>query len=194
LAASPSTLLENEDLFLLSAWPTKYISYIGAIAVGLISALSCFETAPMILQAIAEDRAVQILNPLDLGRVSVWNHEPNRAIAFTCALVFPFLFVTKLDFIAETAAVCFLAMYASLNLVTYLQSALKLHTWRPHFRYYSKYTALLGTVCCTFIMFYMEGLIALVVVLLALMLFVYIQITGTRAMVGQGMLGRTCKE
>lgn len=36
-----------------------------------------------------------------------------------------------------STAVCFLTMYASMNLACLLQSALQLHTWRPAFFYYS---------------------------------------------------------
>jgi len=189
LAAPQEVLERNENLFLLSAWPNMYMGYGGAILVGLISSLSCLEAAPRILQAIAQDRAVRALNPWDLGHVSYWNNEPNKAIAFTAVLILPFMFVEDIGLIAESAAVCFLTMYTGMNFSAFIQSVLRLHTWRPHFRMYSWGTALLGCITCSMIMFYMEGVIALVVVLMAVGLFFYIEVTGDKHVFGHGVLG-----
>lgn len=76
-----------------------------------------------------------------------------------------------------------------MNFCCFLQSTLSLPGWRPFFRYFSWHTALLGTLSCAFIMFYIEGVISLVAVVVAVMLFIVIEITGDTTTFGSGQRG-----
>jgi hypothetical protein len=73
-----------------------------------------------------------------------------------------------------------------MNLCCFLQSTLSLPGWRPFFRYFSWQTAVLGTLACAFIMFYIEGVISLVAVIVAVVLFIVIEITGDTTTFGSG--------
>ena len=97
----------------LTPLPLSLPPRIGTMAVGLISALSCFEVAPGILKSLAEDRSIHWLSSLDLGRVYSFAYRdgvPVRAILLTSLLVLPFFFVPNIDLVARCAAVCFLTM------------------------------------------------------------------------------------
>lgn len=72
MAAPSSILREDTEVLLRYAWPSPLLGYAGTMAVGLISALSCFEVSPRILQSLAEDRAIRVLSDWELNKVGVW--------------------------------------------------------------------------------------------------------------------------
>jgi hypothetical protein len=76
-----------------------------------------------------------------------------------------------------------------MNFACLLQSSLQLHTWRPAFPHYSSFTALLGTLACLFCTFYLDGLISLIVLVLALVLFLTIELRGDVTSFGHALKG-----
>ena len=60
---------------------------------------------------------------------------PVRASLLALAVAFPFLFIPSLDVIATVVTMIFLLNYTAVNATCALMSILRLHSWRPKFRY-----------------------------------------------------------
>jgi hypothetical protein len=74
--SNEGTLCDVLWLTCMYEWSFLWCRYVGAMAVGMCSSLSCLESAPSLLKGVADDRVLRILNPLDLGRVRCVNQWP----------------------------------------------------------------------------------------------------------------------
>lgn len=178
---------EGKYVLLVLAFPSKWVSVIGTILIGLGSALSCVDVAPRILQSIAKDGFIPLLQPFEV--LSGKSMEPRRAVLMTLALCLPAMFIPDIETVATYTSLAFLCMYASMNASCFVVSVLNLHSWRPQFKYYHWFTAFLGFVLSISIMFLMQPTSAGIMLISFLLLIIYVQLNGEKVAWGHGLEG-----
>ena len=72
----------------------------------------------------------------------------------------------------------FLMCYMFVNFACFLQSILKAPNWRPRFRFYHWTTSLLGALLCLVLMFLVSWYYALVAIVIAALIYKYIEYRG----------------
>lgn len=77
-----------------------------------------------------------------------------------------------------------------MNLTTFINAALHLHTWRPQFQQFSWHTALFGCLATLFTTFYLNAPISLIILLAIAALFAYIELEGDVSNFGHGIRGQ----
>jgi potassium/chloride transporter 4/5/6 len=143
--------------------------------------------APRLLQAIANDDLIPILRIFK--KVLPWNGEPTIALILTVILAEVGVLIASLDLVAPILSMFFLICYMFVNVACTLQSLLRAPNWRPRFRFYHWSTSLVGALLCIIIMFMISWYYALVAVIIALVLYKYIQFRGAEKEWGDGLRG-----
>ena len=186
--ASSDTLRDPaSQMLILLGWPSPWFSVIGTVIIGLGSALSCLDVAPRILQSLAADGYIPILRIF--AQLDGKSQEPRRATLVTFLLCFPTLFIEDIETVATYASLAFLCMYATMNFSCFVLSLLNLHSWRPQFRYFHWFSALVGFILCLTIMFLMEPIAAGAIIFIFLLLIIYVQVRGEKVAWGHGQQG-----
>jgi amino acid transporter len=89
LAAPSSVLREDTELLLRYAWPSPLLGYAGTMAVGLISALSCFGAAlllSLLLSAAHAVAAIVCVSHVCANCAGVWGRLADKAGRFASSL------------------------------------------------------------------------------------------------------------
>ena len=146
-ASQPLALITDDDL-LMKAWPHKVVALLGTVIVGIGSSISCLDVAPIILRDIAQGGDVPGLQELGAHRITGSHKEPQFATAITVALALPFAWMKGLEPIALAAALCFLQMYFTMDVLCFLNSSLRAPGWRPHWKIYSGMQAFVAALLC----------------------------------------------
>ena len=81
----------------------------------------------------------------------------------------------NLDIVGTLLSNFFVAAYALINFSVFHATITKSPGWRPSFKYYNHWVALLGTVLCITCMFLMSWVTALITFLCICVLYMYIQ-------------------
>ena len=125
----------------------------GAIAATISSALGSFMGAPRILQALSRDDIFPLLSPFAKGRAK--GDEPVRGLWLTFGLTLLVLFSAgndssggALNVVASILTMFFLYAYGLTNIAAFMESFTKNPSFRPRFRFYNTWTALIGAVGC----------------------------------------------
>ena len=147
---------------------------VGIFSATISSALGSLIGASRILQAMAHDELVggRLIAPFARGFGR--NAEPLLAVLLSWLLVQLTLFVNSLNTISTFVTVFFLASYGITNLACLGPALTSAPNWRPTFRFFRWYTALLGAILCFGGMFFVSPYVAGVTVLLLGALFVAI--------------------
>lgn len=175
------------------AWsPFPYSVHIGIIVSSMSQALQCLIVAPRLLQAIAKDHVVTILDPIEpLSH----DHEPIRALGVTyvtCALL---VLIGNLDVVAPLLTMCFLTCYINMNVSCFILTMLKAPSWRPEgierkrWRMWYKMVGLFGAGLGITIMFIVQWMWALMAGVLAISLYCYIDYKAEVSEWGSGLDG-----
>lgn len=133
----------------------------GVIAATLSSAMASFLGGPRILQSLASDKIFPILTPFAKGTGAVNN--PRRAIILTGTIAFAVIMFGHLNIVARIVSMFFLISYALLNYATWYEAHSESPSFRPRFKWFSKYLSLLGFFFCVAIIFALDmeyGLVA----------------------------------
>ncbi len=133
---------------------------IGLAAATLSSAVGSILIAPRTMQALAADEVfpVQKINEF-LKRGKGASNEPINATAITAVLIFIFVSLGSVDFVAQIISMFFMITYGSLCLVSFLEHFAGNPSYRPTFR--SRwYISLIGALACFIMMFQMAPLYA----------------------------------
>ncbi len=135
----------------------------GVVAATLSSALGSCMGAPRVLQALAKDRIIGILNPFRQGAGP--NNEPKRALLPTALIALIVLIwgglsgVAKdgsggaLNAVAVIVTMFFLYTYGMVNLAAFVESYGANPSFRPRFKYFHWITALFGALACIWVSF-----------------------------------------
>ena len=128
------------------------IVLIGIYAATLSSALASLVGAPRILLAIAEDNIIRIPG-LSYFAVTDKSGNPIRGYFLTVIIAFGFNCVGELNLIAPLISQFFILVYLLINFACFVMEISRCPGWRPSFRYFSKYSAFIGSLLCISVMF-----------------------------------------
>ncbi|EGD80722.1 solute carrier family 12 member 6 [Salpingoeca rosetta] len=168
------------------AWPHPIVILIGALLSTIGAGLQSLTGAPRLLQAIAQDNLLPFLSYF--GKASA-SGEPTRALVLTLIISECGVLIASLDAVAPIITMFFLMCYGFVNLACSLQSLLRAPSWRPRFKYYHWSLSSLGLVLCVLLMFVSSWFYALAAIVLAAVVYYYIEFKGAAKEWGDGIRG-----
>ncbi|RDD47585.1 Solute carrier family 12 member 6 [Trichoplax sp. H2] len=167
-------------------WPHPWVMLIGSFLSTVGAGLQSLTGAPRLLQAIASDSIIPIL---DFFKVTSKSGEPTRALILTFFIAEIGIIIASLDSVAPIITIFFLMCYSFVNLACTLQSLLKAPSWRPRFRYFHWTGSLIGLGLCIAMMIITGWYYALGALAIACVIYKYIEYSGARKEWGDGLRG-----
>ncbi len=159
---------------------------IGALLSTIGAGLQSLTGAPRLLQAIAKDGFIPMLNPF----ATLDNRgEPCRALVLTVCIAEVGIIMGDLDLIAPLLSMFFLLFYAGVNVACTVMSLSANPGWRPSFRYYHWSISLIGVVLCVGAMFSIDYKLALLALAIFAVCFYGIKFFGGVQEWGAGVRG-----
>jgi len=189
MSLSNETLMKDKMVVAKLAYPAEIIVNLGIIMSCVGAGLQSLTGAPQLLAAMAADETIPFIMPFKAQKDEHGNSKFTRAIALTWAIGALPCLAGNLDFITAPLTMCFLMMYATTNLSTFMVSYLKAPSFRPSWKYFNKWVSLLGFFWCMGIMFMISWYIAFIVIALAAGLMFYIQTRGAQRDYGDTITG-----
>jgi amino acid transporter len=119
---------------------------VGVIAATLSSAMASLLGGPRILQSLAADRIFPILNSFGRGHGEANN--PRRATLLSLVIAFITIGLGSVNLIAPVVSMFFLISYGLINYATYFEARAASPSFRPRFRFFSKWASLAGALLC----------------------------------------------
>uniref|UniRef100_A0A7N9ALZ7 Solute carrier family 12 member 6 n=1 Tax=Mastacembelus armatus TaxID=205130 RepID=A0A7N9ALZ7_9TELE len=142
--------------------------------------------APRLLQAIAKDNIIPFLRVFGHGKA---NGEPTWALLLTALIAELGILIASLDLVAPILTMFFLMCYLFVNLACALQTLLRTPNWRPRFSYYHWTLSFLGMTVCLALMFISSWYYAIIAMVIAGMIYKYIEYHGAEKEWGDGIRG-----
>ncbi|XP_065836983.1 solute carrier family 12 member 2-like isoform X2 [Oscarella lobularis] len=145
----------------------------GVFSATLSSALASLVSAPKVFQAVSKDKIFPYIHFFAKagGRSGT---EPVRGYLLTFVVAIAFVLIGKLDAIAPIISNFFLMSYALINFSCFNASLAQSPGWRPGFKYYNMWVALIGSLLCLAIMFVMNWWTALLTIVVVAGLVSYV--------------------
>lgn len=157
VVATPEELRSNQMIMIDKAfWGPAVIA--GLIGATLSSALGSMVGAPRILQALADQKTVPFSKTLAKKTKS---NEPRNAILVTGIAIEVALIFGSLNFLATLITMFFLITYGMINLVVFIENAMKIISFRPTFKI-PNFIPLFGAIGCIFIMFLINAVFSII--------------------------------
>ncbi|XP_049328525.1 solute carrier family 12 member 10, tandem duplicate 1 isoform X7 [Astyanax mexicanus] len=144
----------------------------GVFAASLSSALAFLVSAPKVFQCLCKDNIYPYIGFFGKGYGK--NNEPLRAYILCYLIALAFILIAQLNVIAPLISNFFLCSYALINFSCFHASITNSPGWRPSFKYYSKWTALFGSVISVVLMFLLTWWAALITFGIIIFLFGYV--------------------
>ncbi|XP_068422613.1 solute carrier family 12 member 7-like isoform X2 [Clinocottus analis] len=168
------------------AWPSPWVIVIGSFFSCCGAGLQSLTGAPRLLQAIARDGIIPILQVFGHGKA---NGEPTWALLLTVGICEIGILIASLDAVAPILSMFFLMCYLFVNLACAVQTLLRTPNWRPRFKFYHWTLSFLGMSLCLSLMFISSWYYALVAMVIAGCLYKYIEYRGAVKEWGDGIRG-----
>ncbi|XP_051981419.1 solute carrier family 12 member 6-like isoform X1 [Xyrauchen texanus] len=168
------------------SWPSPWVIVIGSFFSTCGAGLQSLTGAPRLLQAIAKDNIIPFLRVFGHGKA---NGEPTWALLLTAVLAELGILIASLDLVAPILSMFFLMCYLFVNLACALQTLLRTPNWRPRFSYYHWTLSFLGMMICLALMFISSWYYAIVAMVIAGMIYKYIEYHGAEKEWGDGIRG-----
>ncbi|XP_072232966.1 solute carrier family 12 member 6-like isoform X2 [Leuresthes tenuis] len=168
------------------AWPSPWVIVIGSFFSTCGAGLQSLTGAPRLLQAIAKDNVIPFLRVFGHGKA---NGEPTWALLLTALIAELGILIASLDMVAPILTMFFLMCYLFVNLACALQTLLRTPNWRPRFSYYHWTLSFLGMIICLALMFISSWYYAIVAMVIAGMIYKYIEYHGAEKEWGDGIRG-----
>uniref|UniRef100_A0AAY4CSU9 Solute carrier family 12 member 6 n=1 Tax=Denticeps clupeoides TaxID=299321 RepID=A0AAY4CSU9_9TELE len=168
------------------SWPTPWVILIGSFFSTCGAGLQSLTGAPRLLQAIAKDNIIPFLRVFGHGKA---NGEPTWALLLTALIAELGVLIASLDLVAPILSMFFLMCYLFVNLACALQTLLRTPNWRPRFSYYHWTLSFLGMIICLVLMFISSWHYAIVAMVIAGMIYKYIEYHGAEKEWGDGIRG-----
>ncbi|XP_073763942.1 solute carrier family 12 member 6 isoform X2 [Danio rerio] len=168
------------------SWPSPWVIVIGSFFSTCGAGLQSLTGAPRLLQAIAKDNIIPFLRVFGHGKA---NGEPTWALLLTALLAELGILIASLDLVAPILSMFFLMCYLFVNLACALQTLLRTPNWRPRFSYYHWTLSFLGMTICLALMFISSWYYAIVAMVIAGMIYKYIEYHGAEKEWGDGIRG-----
>ncbi|MCB5260674.1 MAG: amino acid permease [Candidatus Cloacimonetes bacterium] len=196
-SATPADLASDQFILSrISAWGPSV--FIGLGAATLSSSLGSFLVAPRTLQALSSDKFFPSIGwNKFLSRGVGDSNEPVNATWITAAIVFVFLAMGDVDFVAQIISMFFMITYGTLCLISFLEHFAGNPSYRPTFKT-KWYFSLVGALACFLMMFMMQPGYALASILVMSGIYMWLNKTkkGERnlAMVFRGVLFQSTRK
>jgi amino acid transporter len=152
----------------------------GVFAATISSALGSFLGAPRVLQAVARDKIVPSMQ--FFARGSVQADEPRRALIFTFLATVAIIFWAgegaggrAFNILAAIVTMFFLYTYGMVNLAAFIESFAGNPSFRPRFKYYHWFPALVGAVGCAVTAFLIDFVAAIAAAAVLTVLYIYLR-------------------
>ncbi|XP_034381230.1 solute carrier family 12 member 4 isoform X2 [Cyclopterus lumpus] len=168
------------------SWPSPWVIVIGSFFSTVGAGLQSLTGAPRLLQAIAKDNIIPFLRVFGHGKT---NGEPTWALLLTGLIAELGILIASLDMVAPILSMFFLMCYLFVNLACAVQTLLRTPNWRPRFKYYHWALSFLGMSMCLALMFISSWYYALVAMVIAGMIYKYIEYQGAEKEWGDGIRG-----
>lgn len=175
LIEKPYDILVNNALF-----GAGFLVAAGVYAATLSSALGSYLGAPRILQAVARDGIVENLRYFAHGEPKT--DEPKRAIVLTGIItVLVIYWASKqtggsaLNIVASIITMFFLFTYGMVNVAAFTEAYSHNPSFRPRFKFFHWFLALLGALGCIAAAFLIDARDAFIAVLILYGLFRYVR-------------------
>ncbi|XP_045057981.1 solute carrier family 12 member 6 isoform X1 [Desmodus rotundus] len=168
------------------SWPSPWVIVIGSFFSTCGAGLQSLTGAPRLLQAIAKDNIIPFLRVFGHSKA---NGEPTWALLLTAAIAELGILIASLDLVAPILSMFFLMCYLFVNLACALQTLLRTPNWRPRFRYYHWALSFMGMSTCLALMFISSWYYAIVAMVIAGMIYKYIEYQGAEKEWGDGIRG-----
>ncbi|XP_072037577.1 solute carrier family 12 member 1-like [Amphiura filiformis] len=151
------------------------IVYAGIFAATLSSALASLVSAPKVFQALCKDK---IFPKTEFFAKGVGpSDDPKRAFVLAFVIAVAFIAIGELNAIAPLISNFFLMSYALINFSCFSASLAKSPGWRPAFKYYNMWVALVSATMCVGVMFLINWWAAVVTIALVTSLYMYVKHT-----------------
>ncbi|XP_053305524.1 solute carrier family 12 member 4 [Spea bombifrons] len=177
----------NKNLVVgIMSWPSPWVIVIGSFFSTCGAGLQSLTGAPRLLQAIANDNIIPFLQVFGYGKA---NGEPTWALLMTAVIAELGILIASLDMVAPILSMFFLMCYLFVNLACAVQTLLRTPNWRPRFKFYHWTLSFLGMSICLALMFISSWYYALVAMLIAGVIYKYIEYQGAKKEWGDGIRG-----
>jgi amino acid transporter len=148
------------------------LMYLGMFAAALSSALALVVGAPRVLMAVARD---DILPQLAFYKKSYFaQQEPLRGYLTVVLIAFICIIALDLNTVSPIVTNFYLVQYGLINYSVYHAHISKAPGWRPSFKYWSPWFAVLGAAMCFVSMFMVDWALAIVTIVCSIAVFQYI--------------------
>jgi hypothetical protein len=175
----------------LMAWPHSTVTQVGIIISSTSQCLQCFVSGSILLRNIAADNVIPLLQRFRLHITR--KGEPIYSLLLTYVFCACFVLIGNLELVASLVSMCFLMCYASINLSTFILSALRAPNWRAAGSQFAHVRFLLnsfsGFILCVVLMFLVAWIWAILVLVVSVALFAYINYIGVQVQFGSGISG-----
>uniref|UniRef100_A0A7S1KMV0 Amino acid permease/ SLC12A domain-containing protein n=1 Tax=Percolomonas cosmopolitus TaxID=63605 RepID=A0A7S1KMV0_9EUKA len=148
------------------------LQVVGILTSTLSASFMSYISCSRILQAMARDKIIPFTAPFATGVGS--NKEPVLALLFTWFVAQCICFVGRIDFVAPFVSLFFIVVYCINNSCCFLLCVAYVPNFRPTFRLYSWWTALLGIIVTMGGMFLIQPLYASVVFLIVVSIIILV--------------------
>jgi solute carrier family 12 (potassium/chloride transporters), member 9 len=167
-ATSPSSLLQNNFLFLMPINILPPFVAVGILTATFSTALSNLIGSSRVLEALAKDQVFgSFLNFISKG---TWKANPIAAVLASFVLVELILLIGSLNTIAQINSVLFMLSYLATNLACLGIEITGAINFRPTFKYFTWHTAFIGLLGTLIMMFVINPIYASMSVILCLIL------------------------
>ncbi|TGZ66144.1 hypothetical protein CRM22_005496 [Opisthorchis felineus] len=157
------------------AWPHYWVVLVGTCLSTIGAGLQCLTGAPRLLQAIAQDNVMPMLNPF---KVTTRRGEPLRAQLVSYGIAQLGILIASIDSLTPLITMFFLMCYGFVNLATMLNGFLREPSWRPRFRLSHWFLSLIGLGLCIALMFISSWYYTIVAWAIAGAIYKYIEYRG----------------
>lgn len=147
------------------------LMYLGMFAAALSSALALIVGAPRVLQAVARDNIL----PIDFYKKSYFaQEEPLRGYVTVVIIAFICIVALDLNTISPIVTNFYLVQYGLMNYSVFYAHTSKSPGWRPSFKYWSPWLALLGAIMCFISMLMVNWILAFCTIIASVAIYQYI--------------------
>uniref|UniRef100_A0A8C0GSI1 Solute carrier family 12 member 6 n=1 Tax=Chelonoidis abingdonii TaxID=106734 RepID=A0A8C0GSI1_CHEAB len=170
------------------SWPSPWVIVFGSFFSTCGAGLQSLTGAPRLLCPPAVPLCPRA------GCIPVFGHskangEPTWALLLTAGIAELGILIASLDLVAPILSMFFLMCYLFVNLACALQTLLRTPNWRPRFRYYHWALSFVGMSICLALMFVSSWYYAIVAMVIAGMIYKYIEYQGSEKEWGDGIRG-----
>ena len=155
----------------MSIFPPMIV--VGVFAATLSSALGSFLGAPRILQAMGQDKLLEVLGYFGKGHGK--NNEPRRATVLSLLIAVAIVWAGGLDAIAQVISMFFLIAYGMINLSAFVEGRSGNPSFRPRFKLFGWPAALIGTIGCVIAMIKIDESYAIVAMIIAAAVYFFLR-------------------